>query len=486
MSSQALRAPVLLIAVAFGGAMAALVGGYWDDAWHTERGRDAFLIAPHIAIYAGIASAGGALALWALLAARTRGIAAVWRHGPLALALISVGVTLASGPIDNAWHVAFGRDAVIWSPPHMLGIAGTFALGAALLAELTGRPEPWAGPVAGVAGALVLASAGFAVAEYDTDVPQFDVSYYLPVLGFAAGIGLVLVRTASSARWAATLSSVVYTLFIAAVGGFLALLDFPPPALPLIVLAGVLVDIAARRAWTPLASATAITVALHLAYVPTRNLLGDGVRFDAGDVVVGAAMTWVATLVVFTLAGGRTAFPTLRGPATGTAVCVLLVVMHAAPALAHDPGQGEHAGTVAMGVIVKDSRARVTVDVPPAQCAATDARAVVGRRAGVEVRGSLVKRGCRLRGEVRLPARGRWFVYAEMRRDGRSLESWVPVSVRSGAGSASELRRYAYVPPRGSAGALKVVGGATLYAGMLALLYAALVLVRPAPLPAAS
>ena len=154
-----LAAPLGVLVIAFLGATSALAGGYWDDAWHTERGRDDFFIAPHIAIYAGIATAGAALSLWALLATRHGGLAAVWRHRPLTLALLSVGVTLASGPIDNVWHVAFGRDAVIWSPPHMLGIAGTFGLGAAILAELAGRPEPWARPLTVVAGALVLASA---------------------------------------------------------------------------------------------------------------------------------------------------------------------------------------------------------------------------------------------------------------------------------------------------------------------------------------
>lgn len=76
------------------------------------------------AIYAGIAMAGGSVdALGA--ADCTHGTAAIWRHKPLALALalLSVAVTLASGPIDNAWHIAFGRDSVIWSAPHILGIA---------------------------------------------------------------------------------------------------------------------------------------------------------------------------------------------------------------------------------------------------------------------------------------------------------------------------------------------------------------------------
>jgi hypothetical protein len=136
--------PLAVVGLSFLGALSALAGGYWDDAWHTERGRDEFLIAPHVAIYAGIALAGGALATWVLLRARRHGLRAVLEHKPLALAVVAVGATLASGPIDNAWHEAFGRDAVIWSPPHILGIAGTFALAAAIMVELAGRREGWA------------------------------------------------------------------------------------------------------------------------------------------------------------------------------------------------------------------------------------------------------------------------------------------------------------------------------------------------------
>jgi hypothetical protein len=31
-----------------------LVGAYWDDAWHTDRGRDSLFVAPHLVLYAGV------------------------------------------------------------------------------------------------------------------------------------------------------------------------------------------------------------------------------------------------------------------------------------------------------------------------------------------------------------------------------------------------------------------------------------------------
>jgi hypothetical protein len=475
------RAPLPLLVLAFAGALSALAGGYWDDAWHTERGRDTFFIAPHIAIYAGITTAGAALTMWALLAVRRDGIAAVLAHKPLVLALVSVAVTLASGPIDNVWHEAFGRDSVIWSPPHMLGIAGTLGLGAAILAELASWPERWARPLTVVAGALVLASAAFSTVEYDTDVPQFDEALYLPVLGLGASVGLLLVRAAADGRWAATWAAAVYTAFIALVGGFLAVVGFPPPALPLLVAPALVVDLAMARRWSPLVGGATFAVALHAAYVPVRNWLGDGVRLDAADVLVGGALTAVVVCVVFWLSEAvRTRAPTprLRSGAAAAVVLAAAIGAGAPPeARAHDPGQGEDAGTVALRLTAQGGDIAVEAELPAASCGSTEAVAVVARRAGREVAGLLRKRGCRLDGAVTVDGRGRWFVYAQMRRDGEPLESWLPISIGEGASRAAEEDRYTYVPPQRSSSVIKVAGGVVLYGLMLALLIATFALV---------
>jgi hypothetical protein len=476
-----LRAPLPLLALAFAGALAALAGGYWDDAWHTERGRDTFFIAPHIAIYAGIATAGAALALWALLAARRRGLSAVLAHRPLALALVSVAVTLASGPIDDVWHRAFGRDSVIWSPPHMLGIAGTLGLGAAILAELATWPQRWARALTIVAGALVLASAGFSTVEYDTDVPQFDEALYLPVLGFSASIGLLLVRAAAIGRWAATWSAAVYTAFIGVVGVFLTLVGFPPPALPLLVAPAIVVDVAAARRWPPLASGAAFAAALHAAYVPVRNWLGDGVRLDAADVLIGGALTIVAASLVFWLAQAvqsRARVPRLRTGAVAAVALATGFAIGAPPeARAHDPGQGEDAGAVALRLAAQGEDITLRARLPEASCRTTEPIAVIARRAGREVVGELTRRGCVLQGSVSVEGRGRWFVYALMRRDGEPRESWLPITVGDGGASAHEDARYAYVPPQRSNGLVKVAGGIVLYGLVLGLLIATFTLV---------
>jgi hypothetical protein len=462
-----------LVVLAFVGSASALIGGYWDDAWHTDRGRDAFLIAPHIAIYAGIATAGGALTLWGLLAARRVGPRAAFAHPPLALGLVAVAVTLASGPIDNAWHIAFGRDAVIWSPPHMLGIAGSLALAAAMVVELAARPERWARGFGVVAGGLVVAAAGFATVEYDTDVPQFSSLWYLPVLGFAAAIALAMVRSASASRWAATTAAAAYTLFIAIVSGFLWIAGFPPPAMPLLLAPAIALDVGWQRRWRPAPMAGAVAIAIYASYVPVRNWVGNGVEIGASDIAIGLPLTVLACWLVFLVAFGNVSPRRLGLVASAVAILAIPGI-----AQAHDPGQGDEAGVADVTVALVGERASLTVAMAPGPCRETEPRAMVARRAGIELRAPLTRDGCRLEGSLALTERGRWFVYAEMDRGDRKLETWLPITLGSGPARVHERDRYVYEPPTRSGGAAKAAAGVALYAAMLALLAGAALLIR--------
>lgn len=371
----------------------------------------------------------------------------------------------------------------------MLGIAGTLALGAALLAEFTGRPESWAGPMGVFAAALVLAAAAFTAVEYETDVPQFDAAFHLPVLGFAVAVAMTLIRSADDHRWAAVRATALYTVFTLLVGGFLLALDFPPPALPLLLPAALAVDLADRRMLGPPASAALFTAALYLAYVPVRNLLGEGVRYDEADVALGIGMTFAATLTVFAVARPAAAgHRRLGGGGAAAAVALVGAVAFLAapsPASAHDPGQGEEAGTMALRVAAEEDRVVLSARLRRAVCERTTPVALVARRAGSELRAPLEKRGCRLSGVLTVSERGRWFVYAETLRDGRPVEAWLPIVVGYGNTEIAEADRYAYTPPAGSGGAAKVVAGAIVYAGVLALLCATFLLVgagsRPRP-----
>lgn len=85
--------------------------------------------------------------------------------------------------------------------------------------------------------------------------------------------------------------------------------------------------------------------------------------------------------------------------------------------------------------------------------------------------------GCRYRGRLSAPQRGRWFVYAELSRGRATVESWLPVKV-GGAQTVGDPERYAYVADANAGGLSKVVIGAALYFLILGTLGAIIVLVR--------
>jgi hypothetical protein len=119
----------LLIAKAVAG-----IGVGWDIRWHIVIGRDSFWIAPHVMTYAGVAVAAivsfGVLVLETLAARRGQAprdslrIAGLVGSRGYHLAWWGIAITILAAPIDDLWHRLFGIDVTLWSPPHLLGLAG--------------------------------------------------------------------------------------------------------------------------------------------------------------------------------------------------------------------------------------------------------------------------------------------------------------------------------------------------------------------------
>src|SRR5436309_3377493 len=132
--------PAVVIAVAIASGAAGMVGVYLDTAWHRTVGRDSFFIPPHVFIYCGgLGVLGAALTS---VARATLGRAEDFGGPilrlrrlrlPLGFAVTALGifVIMAAAPVDAWWHATFGKDVLIWSPPHLqlhLG-AGVAAIG---------------------------------------------------------------------------------------------------------------------------------------------------------------------------------------------------------------------------------------------------------------------------------------------------------------------------------------------------------------------
>lgn len=457
------------------GAVLALGGGLWDDAWHTERGRDSSFIAPHLAIYGGISLVGAALSLWILLATRAVGLRAALTSPVIAVATASVGVTLASAPADGFWHAAFGRDAVIWSPPHTMGIVGTGSLAVAVLVDLARSHASWAPRVQGIAGGLLLASFALLVIEYDSDVPQFSARWYLPVLALGAGFALaIVIRLSNNTRLAATRAAGWHVAFLAPVSLFLVLEDLSPPRLPLLLAPALALDLSSRLSLA--ARSGLATLALFAVYVPA-GYVGNGTRLDVADVLIGLPLAWAAFALTLGAVGvGRASLP--RPPSAFAALLMLVLVLPSS-AIAHDPGQGPDAGTLDMRVEVRDGTATVTARARPQL--GLEPVGLIARRGGVTQRSGLRQSAPGLfRGEIDLGEPNRWFVYVNLRApDGEVIEAWLPIDGQ-GSQTVTDARRYAYVVEASESSTLKWVVGVLLYAVVITFLGAVAVLVRRA------
>ena len=117
---------------------AKLVGGWgvgWDIRWHLVIGRDSFWIAPHVMTYASVVVAS-LISLGVLLIETWRARHGARSPGAITVAGLSgtrgfhlawwgMAIVILAAPIDDLWHRLFGLDVTLWSPPHLLGLAGS-------------------------------------------------------------------------------------------------------------------------------------------------------------------------------------------------------------------------------------------------------------------------------------------------------------------------------------------------------------------------
>ena len=204
---------------AMGGALTALlflliavIGFYWDVAWHIDFGRDTknLFTPPHVMILVGLWGISFAGAVTAVMA-RVDGV----RIPRSAMLLGLLGVTAATAfPIDNLWHKAYGIDVTLWSPSHLQlvtgGAFGTIAV-LMLLAEArsAARPTLLGRSIVVLAFGATLVGMSVFLGEFDYGVPQFQLVFLPILLAAAAGFTLVFARIALG-PWGAVKAVAVY------------------------------------------------------------------------------------------------------------------------------------------------------------------------------------------------------------------------------------------------------------------------------------
>jgi hypothetical protein len=199
---------------------AKLVGGWgvgWDIRWHLIVGRDSFWIAPHVMTYASVAVAS-MIALGVLVAEtwRARGaiglvdavtIAGLRGSRGFHLAWWGMAIVILAAPIDDLWHRLFGLDVTLWSPPHVLGLAGfqVSNLGALLIALEVYDPG-WTRWSALITGGVLLLGTFYILVDQSVQTAFRRGSIFFftyPVMGSVAfTFALVLVARIAESRGA--------------------------------------------------------------------------------------------------------------------------------------------------------------------------------------------------------------------------------------------------------------------------------------------
>lgn len=431
----------------------AVFATYWDEAFHTDVGRDSAFSAPHLLLYGSVAVVGAGVAVWGIrVLLVTRSVRASLAHPPLLSAAVGASTTLLAGGIDIAWHTAYGRDAVLWSPPHILAVFGTVALTLGVVSAV----HPGAVALRAAASVLVLANGAAVVFEYEADVPQFSEVYYLPVL-LAAVLGVAYaVDRLVPHRFAVTLVVLGYAVTRLAISAGLTALDRSAPDLPLAILGLAAWDLPLRSRIER--AAAAATTMSWLAWLASTADLAS----PTPDALLPTALT--ATVVLVVLMVRRISLRTASA-LTAFVLGGLVLSSNPEPAAAHDPGQGTVVATITLTGTVSGREITMTASGEE-HCDDLQPRNLIARRAGDVVTGPLRQTGtpCTFEGEVAVPADGKWFTYAEFNHDGTTVEAWLPLE--AGDDDSTTEARVLYEPAGSTGGTSvsQVVFGGLLYA----------------------
>lgn len=453
----------------------AIFATYWDEAFHTDVGRDSAWAAPHLLLYGSVAVVGLGVTAWGLLVlTRTRSLMESLSYRPVLAAGAGAIGALVAAPIDAAWHEAYGRDAVLWSPPHILVVFASLALTLGILAGL-----PTHARALSIAGSvLLLANAETVVFEYEADVPQFTESLYLPILLAVLLLVAVAVERLPNGRARVTPVVLGYVAARLAVVAGLSAMGRSTPDLPIAVLGLAAWDLPLRnRAHKALAAGAAVSCLAWLAS-------GTGLASPpASAVAVSAAPVIVAFIVALLLGSRRRA----GAVAVVLTLGVSMPTVHQQRAEAHDPGQGERVIDAALTATVSGRRFAMTV-VPAEHCDDLKPKQVVARRAGETITATLDRRAnadgasCSFVGQITVPASGRWFTYAEFTLHGEAVEGWLPLT--AGKDQTLTRTRQLYRPAGGGReiDTSQALFGGLIYltgAGLLALGFSAAKRTRP-------
>ena len=241
--------PAVLYAVVFA-STCIVIGLIWDVSWHRTVGRDTFWTLAHVleqfaAIIAGLSC--GWLALRTSFAAspvaRAQSVR-FWHYfyAPLGAWVCIWGtmMMIASAPLDNWWHNAYGLDVKIISPPHMILAAGMIGIqfGAMLMTVSSQNRAPaehrraYAMLYAFSAG-ILLAMLATIVQEDASVANQMHRAAFYRVTAVVVPIALFGFARGCRLKWPATTMALVYSGIILGMMWILQLFPTTPRLAPI-------------------------------------------------------------------------------------------------------------------------------------------------------------------------------------------------------------------------------------------------------------
>ena len=327
----------------------AVVGLYWDVAFHIDVGRDKELFTPsHTMIVLGL---GGLLysAVVAVIFATVDQAPVGWRLLGLriprsAVVLMALGLGgVVAFPLDNLWHEAYGVDVTLWSPTHLQLVAGGSLAPIALWLMMMEAAPEGTGRFLGraihslVLGAVLTGMSTFQ-GEFDFGVPQFQGAYLPILMALAAGFTLVLARVALG-PWGA-LKAVAAFLVLRGVVALLVsgALNHTVPRFPLYVVAALAVELAAwavgthRRLCLALVAGVAVGtagVAAELVWIEVSGWFGTAETALSTTALLAPVAAVAASLVGVAVARavpGGTRVPVAAPALAGVVALAVLAV----------------------------------------------------------------------------------------------------------------------------------------------------------------
>jgi hypothetical protein len=104
------------------GILVSASGGSWDITNHLLNKPESFFSPPHGMLYTGVASAVLGCIVMSMECKYSYGFYQSFRK-PTMLVITGITMLIVAGPVDFAWHSAFGLDGLL-SPPHFVLLTG--------------------------------------------------------------------------------------------------------------------------------------------------------------------------------------------------------------------------------------------------------------------------------------------------------------------------------------------------------------------------